>query len=120
MLHIFPRAFQDNYQLLCCCRHGYLESLPAREYLPIFWQQDELALLQGTELAGKADADRYDLHATGSEVCKSLECLHKDLTLIHLYLRLSVSALLTSKNNLNAKLPAAEKLQQQAMHDWCV
>ncbi|DBA97673.1 TPA: hypothetical protein ACH3X3_012565 [Trebouxia sp. C0006] len=38
--------------------HAYLQSLPLREYLPLFWQEGELALLQGTELAGKADADR--------------------------------------------------------------
>lgn len=38
--------------------HAYLQSLPSREYLPLFWQEEELALLQGTELAGKADADR--------------------------------------------------------------
>ncbi|DBA84491.1 TPA: hypothetical protein ACH3X1_006110 [Trebouxia sp. C0004] len=38
--------------------HAYLQSLPSREYLPLFWQEGELALLQGTELAGKADADR--------------------------------------------------------------
>ncbi len=43
---------------LDCCRHAYLQSLPSREYLPLFWQEGELALLQGTELAGKADADR--------------------------------------------------------------
>ncbi|DBA79474.1 TPA: hypothetical protein ACH3X2_007744 [Trebouxia sp. C0005] len=38
--------------------HAYLQSLPSREYLPLFWQEIELALLQGTELSGKADADR--------------------------------------------------------------
>ena len=40
------------------CRHAYLQSLPSREYLPLFWQEGELALLRGTELAGKAEADR--------------------------------------------------------------
>lgn len=40
-------------------RHGYLQSLPAREYVPIFWQDDELSMLQGTELDGRAVADRY-------------------------------------------------------------
>ena len=40
-------------------RHGYLQSLPAREYVPIFWQDDELSMLQGTELDGRAIADRY-------------------------------------------------------------
>jgi hypothetical protein len=32
--------------------------MPPREYLPIFWGDDELALLQGTELEGCADEDR--------------------------------------------------------------
>ena len=44
------------------CRHGYLQSLPPREYLPLFWQESELALLQGTELVGKANEDRYRRH----------------------------------------------------------
>lgn len=39
-------------------RHGYFESLPAREYLPIFWSDEELELLEGTELESKAEADR--------------------------------------------------------------
>ena len=34
-----------------CNRYGYLSGLPAREYLPMFWQADELDLLQGTEVA---------------------------------------------------------------------
>ncbi|KAF8061932.1 davT [Scenedesmus sp. PABB004] len=39
---------------------GYLASLPPREYLPLFWAPDELALLQGTALEGAADEDRRD------------------------------------------------------------
>jgi hypothetical protein len=41
------------------CRAGYLASLPQREYLPLFWTQVELEMLQGTSLEGKALADRY-------------------------------------------------------------
>ncbi|KAK9815861.1 hypothetical protein WJX72_010928 [[Myrmecia] bisecta] len=37
---------------------GYLQSLPRREYLPIFWTDEELALMQGTGVAEKARADR--------------------------------------------------------------
>ena len=50
-------------------RHGYLQSLPAREYLPIFWQDDELSMLQGTELDGKANADRYFSLSVTSLAC---------------------------------------------------
>ena len=39
--------------------HGYFLSMPSREYLPIFWNDDELALLKGTELEERAVADRY-------------------------------------------------------------
>jgi SET domain-containing protein 6 len=38
--------------------HGYLSSLPPREYVPLFWSDDELALLEGTELEGRAVEDR--------------------------------------------------------------
>jgi hypothetical protein len=38
-------------------RHGYLQSLPPREYIPIFWSREELRLLQGTELEGRAQDD---------------------------------------------------------------
>ena len=41
------------------CRHGYLRALPPREYLPLFWSEEQLALLQGTELEAKVQADRY-------------------------------------------------------------
>ena len=41
-----------------CMRHAYLQSLPRREYLPVFWTEEELMQLQGTEAAGKAEADR--------------------------------------------------------------
>ena len=56
--------------LLCIfyCRRGYFESLPAREYLPMFWAPHELALLAGTGVAERALEDRehaaedYDAH----------------------------------------------------------
>ncbi|GAB4814451.1 hypothetical protein N2152v2_001497 [Parachlorella kessleri] len=38
--------------------HGYLESLPAREYVPVFWCKEELELLEGTEAEGRAEADK--------------------------------------------------------------
>lgn len=38
--------------------HGYFRSLPNREYIPMFWTDDELAEL-GSELAQKAKDDRY-------------------------------------------------------------
>lgn len=39
-------------------RHGYLRSLPAREYLPVFWSVSEVSELQGTELQDKPAQDR--------------------------------------------------------------
>lgn len=50
-----------RYRFAWHCRHGYLQSLPRREYVPIFWTDAELALLTGTELDGKATEDRSDL-----------------------------------------------------------
>lgn len=44
---------------VCACRYGYLQSLPGREYVPMFWTKGELQLLKGTELEGRADEDRY-------------------------------------------------------------
>lgn len=46
---------------LTLSRHGYFQSLPPREHLPLFWSDAELALLGGTELDGKAAEDRCDL-----------------------------------------------------------
>lgn len=40
-------------------RHGYLRSLPAREYVPVFWAASEVSELQGTELQDKPAQDRY-------------------------------------------------------------
>jgi hypothetical protein len=40
-------------------RHPYLAALPRREYLPLFWGEGELALLEGTGLAGGALEDRW-------------------------------------------------------------
>ncbi|KAL4439191.1 hypothetical protein ABPG77_004093 [Micractinium sp. CCAP 211/92] len=38
--------------------HGYFQALQRREYLPLFWSDAQLALLRGTELEGKVEADR--------------------------------------------------------------
>jgi hypothetical protein len=40
------------------CRHGYLQALPTREYLPIFWNEAELLELKGTEAELRAEQDR--------------------------------------------------------------
>ncbi|KFM23719.1 Ribosomal N-lysine methyltransferase 3 [Auxenochlorella protothecoides] len=47
-------------------RHGYFCSLPEREYLPVFWGPEELALLQGTEL--------------GDAIHDELDCVRSDYT----------------------------------------
>lgn len=39
-------------------RHGYFRGMPEREYLPLFWTPEELALLRGTEIAAQVEADR--------------------------------------------------------------
>lgn len=41
------------------CRHGYLSSLPHREYVPMFWAQEEVDILQGTDAAVKPEQDRW-------------------------------------------------------------
>jgi SET domain-containing protein 6 len=41
--------------------HGYLRSLPPREYLPMFWTPQEVALLEGSELEGRAAAEAADV-----------------------------------------------------------
>eukprot|EP00198_Chlamydomonas_reinhardtii_P003225 XP_001692561.1 predicted protein [Chlamydomonas reinhardtii] len=43
--------------------HGYLRSLPAREYLPVFWSARQLQQLAGTDLADKAEEDRASMAA---------------------------------------------------------
>ena len=40
--------------------HGYFAALPPREYIPLFWSESELELLQGTELEERAAQDRRD------------------------------------------------------------
>lgn len=40
---------------------GYLMSMREREYLPIFWSEEELKQLQGTEVSGCTDSDRRDI-----------------------------------------------------------
>ena len=42
----------------CARRHGYFQSLPVREYVPLFWTEQELAGLAGTEAHEAALADR--------------------------------------------------------------
>jgi hypothetical protein len=39
-----------SQRLLCACRSGYLDFLPSREYLPMFWPEALLQLLHGTSL----------------------------------------------------------------------
>jgi hypothetical protein len=55
---------QDMCCSYCTCadlhllhRHGYLSELPEREYLPLFWTEEERILLQGTDIADRADED---------------------------------------------------------------
>ena len=38
--------------------HGYFLSMPSREYLPIFWTDEELETLKGTELEERCSKDR--------------------------------------------------------------
>mmetsp|Transcript_31520 Transcript_31520/g.89487 ORF Transcript_31520/g.89487 Transcript_31520/m.89487 type:complete len:145 (+) Transcript_31520:40-474(+) len=38
--------------------HGYFLSMPSREYLPIFWTDEELETLKGTELEDRVAKDR--------------------------------------------------------------
>ena len=41
MVHHMANALLD-----CVCRHSYLQSLPPRAYIPIFWTDEEARLLQ--------------------------------------------------------------------------
>lgn len=51
--------------LVCTfCRHGYFQSLPVREYVPLFWSEQELERLKGTEAHATAVADRQVLMHT--------------------------------------------------------
>ncbi|KAI8472158.1 MAG: hypothetical protein J3K34DRAFT_519919 [Monoraphidium minutum] len=56
--------------------HGYLASLPAREYLPLFWEHAELALLEGTELEGAVEEDRADTEHDYETVVAPLMARH--------------------------------------------
>lgn len=38
--------------------YGYFQAMPGREYLPIFWGEEEMARLKGTDIEGAAAADR--------------------------------------------------------------
>jgi len=38
--------------------HTYFKSMPHREYIPVFWSEEELDLLQGTDIEECADADQ--------------------------------------------------------------
>ena len=39
-------------------RHGYLQSLPAREYVPMFWTEQQQELLKGTDAQSRGEQDR--------------------------------------------------------------
>ena len=58
-------------------RRGYFESLPAREYLPMFWAPQQLALLAGTGVAERAVEDRElaaeDFHAHVPALCAQVK-----------------------------------------------
>ncbi|GIL53583.1 hypothetical protein Vafri_9192 [Volvox africanus] len=43
--------------------YGYLSSLPPLEYLPVFWSEEELQRLEGTDVADRAKADREAMAA---------------------------------------------------------
>ncbi|GIL84921.1 hypothetical protein Vretifemale_13467, partial [Volvox reticuliferus] len=43
--------------------YGYLSSLPPLEYLPVFWSEEELQRLEGTDVGGRAKADREAMAA---------------------------------------------------------
>ena len=54
-----PKASSGHCPGTSLRRHGYLQSLPQQgEWLPIFWTDEELQGFTGTELEGKAEADR--------------------------------------------------------------
>ncbi len=38
-------------------RHGYLQELQQREYLPLFWAEEETSLLKGTEAEHRPQED---------------------------------------------------------------
>ena len=58
-----PTAFRGNSDVYFrpdLHRHGYFQACPPREYLPLFWSDSQLELLQGTELGGgRVQADRW-------------------------------------------------------------
>jgi hypothetical protein len=48
-------AHMADALLYCRCRHTYLQSLPRRAYIPIFWTDEEARLLQvGQAVSGTA------------------------------------------------------------------
>lgn len=61
-----------------CGRYGYLQSLPQREHLPVFWSKEELVLLKGSEAAKRIAAqddgcganDRPKTSAQSHESCQ--------------------------------------------------
>jgi SET domain-containing protein 6 len=55
------------------CRHTYLRSLPAREYLPVFWSPSEVRLLRGTELEDRAQADAHAMATDWEEEVEGLQ-----------------------------------------------
>jgi hypothetical protein len=68
-------AHRTGDALLCTwlSRRGYFESLPEREYLPMFWSAGELARLAGTGVAERARDDAAlaaeDFHAHVPPLC---------------------------------------------------
>ncbi|GLC60363.1 hypothetical protein PLESTB_001604200 [Pleodorina starrii] len=43
--------------------YGYLSSLPPREYLPVYWSEEQLQQLEGTDIADRARTDREAMAA---------------------------------------------------------
>lgn len=73
--------------------HGYFQSMPEREYLPLFWTQEELGLLVGTDLGERAVADRLAPCATRPGICLGLSSMHGQIVPSHLMAALTEDAL---------------------------
>lgn len=44
-------------------RHGYFQSLPEREHLPLFWSEADAELLHGTELGAELDDEKANVRS---------------------------------------------------------
>lgn len=44
-------------------RHGYFQSLPEREHLPLFWSEADAELLQGTELGTELEDEKANVRS---------------------------------------------------------